>query len=135
MTVDRGGSVIFQLYSVIPRASIGKSFGGFFREDFAMAVVLFWHYLLPSTFLFICGCFSKLLCDGSFSDFGLKPDFVAFFPTRDALYPSWGCVSSLSTFGGRPPSIGVYRRDCSEPFDATTTPVDIRVCSFEKWVT
>jgi len=120
---------------MIPRPVIGESLGGFFREDLAMTVVLLWNYFLPGTLLFVCSCFSKLLCYGGFSNPGLKPDFVAFFPPRNASYPCWGRISSFGPFKRRLPSAHVQRRDCCESFDTTHTPVDVWIGCFKEWVT
>ena len=42
MTVNGGGGIILQFYSMIPRVWIRKVFRGFFQEDFAMTVVPLW---------------------------------------------------------------------------------------------
>jgi len=135
VTINRGGSVILQFYGVIPGASVGEVFRGFFGEDFAMVVVLFWHYLLPSTLFLVCSCFSQLLRYSSFGDSSLEPDFIAVFPAGNASYPCWGCVLSLSSFERGLPDVSVYRRNRSESFDMTSAPVNIWIGCLKEWVT
>ena len=100
-----------------------------------MLVIPSWDQFLPCTFLFVCGCFRKLLGYSSFRDSSLKPNFIAFFPTGDTSDPCWRRVLSFRTLGRRLPGIGIYRGDCSESFDVTATPVDIGIRGFEEGVT
>jgi len=99
-----------------------------------MAVIAFWDQFLPRTLLFVCSCFSKLLCYSSFRDSSLKPNFITFFPARDTSDPCWSRVSLFCTLGRRLPGVGVYRRDCSESFDTATTPVNIWIRCLKEWV-
>jgi len=120
---------------MVPQTSIRKSFGGFFREDFAVTVIMFWNYFLPSTLFLVCSCFGKLLCYCCFSNMSLKPNLVTFFPSGDASYPSWGRFLLLSSaLFRRSPSVGVNGGNGCKTFDSSTTPINVGSRGFEEGI-